>query len=247
MRFDSRQKAEPGHTEIETIDGRRLPVKLIVNPRARHVSVRIDPTRREAVATAPTKRHLEHAARFAAERAGWIAEELARLPRGVSLSPGSFVPLRGIEHELVFRQGRTAPRIEEDLLPRLVVAAPDAGLFQSRVVRFLKDQARIDLIDRVATHAVTLGVRPERIQVKELRSRWGSCSADGALSFSWRVIMAPPFVLDYLAAHEVAHLREMNHSRRFWALVRKCMPDYDAGRDWLHRHGSRLHAVGMAR
>lgn len=247
MRFDSNQKVEPGQTEIETIDGRRVPVKLIVNPRARHVSVRIDPTRREAIATAPSKRHLKHAAQFAAERAGWIAQELSRLPRGVSLAPGSFVPLRGVEHELVYKHGRKPAWIEQDLLPRLVVQAPDVALFEGRVLRYLKDQARTDLIDRVATHAVTLGVKPERLQVKELRSRWGSCSVDGVLSFSWRLVLAPPFVLDYLAAHEVAHLREMNHSRRFWALVKKCMPDYEAGRDWLHENGSKLHAVGMVR
>lgn len=247
MRSDSRQKVEPGQTEIETIDGRRVPVKLIVNPRARHISVRIDPTRRQAIATAPSKRHLKHAAQFASERAGWIAQELSRLPRGVSLAPGSFVPLRGVEHELVYKHGRKPAWIEQDLLPRLVVQAPDVALFEGRVLRYLKDQARQDLIDRVATHSITLGVKPERIQVKELRSRWGSCSVDGVLSFSWRVVMAPPFVLDYLAAHEVAHLREMNHSRRFWALVNKCLPNYEAGRDWLHEHGCKLHAVGMAR
>lgn len=247
MRFDSRQKVEPGQTEIETIDGRRVPVKFIVNPRARHVSVRIDPTRREAIATAPSKRHLKHAAQFATERAGWIAQELSRLPRGVSLAPGSFVPVRGIEHELVYKHGRKPAFVEADLLPRLIVPAPDVALFESRVLRYLKDQARTDLIDRVATHAIALGVRPERIQVKELRSRWGSCSVDGVLSFSWRLILAPPFVLDYLAAHETAHLREMNHSRRFWALVNKCMPDYETGRDWLHQNGSKLHAVGMTR
>ncbi|MBL8531585.1 MAG: M48 family metallopeptidase [Hyphomonadaceae bacterium] len=247
MRFDSRQKVDPTRTEIETIDGRRVPVTLIVNPRARHVSVRIDPARREAIATAPTPRHLKHAAQFAAERAGWIAHELARLPKGVSLTPGSVAPIRGVEHDLVFAHGRAKPRVEGGLLPRLIVEAPDPALFERRVLRFLKDQARADLIDRVAHHAVTLGVRPERIQVKELRSRWGSCSVDGVLSFSWRLILAPGFVLDYLAAHEVAHLREMNHSRRFWAHVRRCMPEFERGRDWLHEHGSELHAVGLAR
>lgn len=247
MRFDSRQKVESTQTEIETIDGRRMSVRLIVNPRARHVSVRIDPARREAVATAPTKRHLKHAAQFAAERAGWIAQELSRLPKGVTLSPGSFVTFRGIEHELMLERGRGPARVEQDLISRIVVPCPDPALFESRLLRFLKDQARVELIDRVATHAVTLGVKPDRIQVKELRSRWGSCSVDGVLSFSWRVILAPPFVLDYLAAHEVAHLREMNHSRRFWAQVRRCMPDFERGRDWLHENGCVLHAVGLAR
>jgi len=247
MRLDSRPKAETTQTEIETIDGKRVPVKLVVNPRARHVSVRIDPTRREAIATAPTKRHLKHAAQFAAERAGWIHAELARLPKGVTLQPGSFVTFQGVEHELVWERGRKPARIEADLIPRLVVPASDPALFEARLLRFFKDQAREQLIDRVAHHAVTLSVQPEKIQVKELRSRWGSCSVDGVLSFSWRLILAPPFVLDYLAAHETAHLREMNHSRRFWAHVKRCMPDYERGRDWLHEHGYALHAVGLAR
>ncbi|MGH6952005.1 MAG: M48 family metallopeptidase [Vitreimonas sp.] len=247
MRFDSPLKTDPARTEIETIDGRRVPVKLIVNPRARHVSVRIDPTRLEAIATAPSKRHLKHAVQFAAERAGWIAHELARLPQGVSLAPGSHIPLRGEMHLLVYEHGRALPRIEQGEPPRLIAPAPDVALFESRLVRFLKDEARADLIDRVATHAVTLGVRPVRLQVKELRSRWGSCSTDGVLAFSWRLILAPPYVLDYLAAHEVAHLREMNHSRRFWAHVRRCLPNYERGRDWLHEHGCALHAVGLAR
>jgi predicted metal-dependent hydrolase len=247
MRFDSRQKVGPVQTEIETIDGRRVPLKLIVNPRARHVSVRIDPTRREAIATAPSKRYLKHAEQFAAERAGWIAEELSRLPLGVQLAPGARVTLRGVEHELAYEHGRSGPRVEMGYPPRLVAPAPDAALFESRLLRFFKEEARRDLIDRVATHAVTLGVNPARLQVKELRSRWGSCSVDGVLSFSWRLILAPSFVLDYLAAHEVAHLKEMNHSRRFWAHVRRCLPDYDRGRQWLHEHGCALHAVGLAR
>jgi predicted metal-dependent hydrolase len=247
MRLDSRARTDSLHTEIETIDGRRVPIKLVVNPRARRVSVRIDPTRREAIATAPTKRHLKHAAQFAAERAGWIAHELSRLPKGVSLTPGSFITLRGVEHELCMARGRGSPRVEPDLIPRIIVPVVDPALFEARVLRFLKEEARADLVDRVAHHAVTLAVKPARLQVKELRSRWGSCSVDGVLSFSWRLILAPPFVLDYLAAHEVSHLREMNHSRRFWAHVRRCMPEFERGRDYLHRHGCALHAVGAGR
>jgi predicted metal-dependent hydrolase len=149
---------------------------------------------------------------------------------------------------LAYERGRAAPRIETSaLFPRIIVPAPDIALFESRLLRFFKDQARDDFVDRVAHHSVTLGVRPMRLQVKELRSRWGSCSVDGVLSFSWRLILAPPFVLDYLAAHEVAHLREMNHSRRFWSQVRRCMPDYENGRQWLHDNGCALHAIGLTR
>lgn len=246
MRADS-QIASALTAEVETIDGRRVPLKLIVNPRARRVSVRIDPTRRIAVATAPSDRQLKRAVAFAAERAGWIASELARLPEGVTLLPGAMAPLRGVMHELVFEPGRGPTRVEVGEHPRIIVQAPDIALFESRIVRFLKSEARADLEARVDLHAKALGVAPSRIQVKETRSRWGSCSPDGVLAFSWRVILAPPFVLDYLAAHEVAHLREMNHSRKFWAHVRRCMPEFEKGRDWLHEHGCALHAVGMAR
>jgi hypothetical protein len=246
MRFDSRAGG-PLQTEIETNDGRRVPVRLIVNPRARRVSVRIDPTRREAIATAPSQRQLKLAAAFASERATWIAHELERLPQGILLRPGAVAPFRGAAHELVYEHGRGAPRVEPGPTPRLIAPAPDPALFESRLLRFLKDQARQTLSESVARHAAALGVRPARLQVKELRSRWGSCSVDGVLSFSWRIICAPDFVLDYLAAHEVAHLREMNHSRRFWTQVARCLPDYERGRDWLHQHGFTLHAIGHAR
>ncbi|MEQ1616765.1 MAG: SprT family zinc-dependent metalloprotease [Terricaulis sp.] len=246
MRFDSR--VAPAQTEIETIDGRRVALKLVVNPRARRVSVRIDPTRREAIATAPSSRQLKLAVRFAAERAGWIAHELERLPQGVLLAPGALAPLRGVLHELVYEYGRTPARIGAGAPhPRLVAPAPDLALFESRLLRFFKEEARADLHAAVARHAAVLGVRAARLQVKELRSRWGSCSADGVLSFSWRIVLAPPHVLEYLAAHEVAHLKEMNHSRRFWVLVRQCMPDFERGREWLHQHGCALHAVARAR
>ena len=244
MRDDSHAEDQ---TEIETLDGRRVPIRLIVNPRARHISVRVCPTRREAIATAPTKRHLKRAVAFASERANWIASELARLPQGVSLLPGAQLPLRGAMHELAYEHGRAPARIEPGPTPRLVAPAPDVELFEPRLMRFLKNEARRDLEARVAVHAQLLNVRPSKIHVKDMRSRWGSCTVDGVLSFSWRVVMAPSYVLDYLAAHEVAHLVEMNHSRRFWALVKKCMPDYERGRRWLHEHGSTLHAVGMAR
>ncbi len=231
-------------TEVETIDGRRIAVRLVVNARARAISLRIDPTRRIAIATAPSERHLKTAARFASERAGWIARELARLPQTAALAPGALAPLRGRMHALAFEPGRAGVRVEEGEPPRIVVAAPDAGLYAARLMRFFRHEARLDLCQRVSEYTAALGVAAARVHVKEIRSRWGSCSSDGGLSFSWRVILAPPFVLDYLVAHEVAHLVEMNHSRRFWAQVKKALPDFERGRAWLHEHGAALHAVG---
>lgn len=239
---------EPHETEIETIDGQRVTVRFVVHPRARRISLRVCPVKRIAIATAPSPRMLKQAAQFANERAGWIARELARLPQHIALTPGAHIPLRGVNYELRFERGRGSPRIEPGVpLPRLVVPAPDLDLMEGRLMRYFKNEARSHLTERVREHAATLGVMPVALQVKELRSRWGSCSVGGVLAFSWRVILAPPFVLDYLAAHEVAHLREMNHSRRFWAHVKTCMPEFDRGRRWLRDHGASLHSIGMAR
>jgi predicted metal-dependent hydrolase len=221
-------------------------VRLIVNPRARRIAVRIDPTKREAVAVAPSPRQANKAAKFAAERAVWIAEQLSQLPAAAPFKPGGVLPIRGVDHRLKRVEGRAAAHVERGPPPRLVIGAPDTDIFAMRVKRFLMAEAKFELQRRVAQHAALLRVAPAGLTVKDTRSRWGSCTADGTLSFSWRVILAPPYVLDYLAAHEVAHLAEMNHSARFWALVRRCAPDYARGRAWLRRHGQTLHAYGAS-
>ncbi|MEL6288849.1 MAG: SprT family zinc-dependent metalloprotease [Pseudomonadota bacterium] len=114
-----------------------------------------------------------------------------------------------------------------------------------RLRDWLIAQARDDITNRVAIHAQRLGLQPRRITIRDQSSRWGSCSSTGALSFSWRLVLAPPTVLDYVAAHEVAHLREMNHSRRFWDLVRRTMPEMDGPKEWLRENGAQLHAYAL--
>ena len=126
---------------------------------------------------------------------------------------------------------------------QVLAVSGEAAHLRRRVVDYLKREARRDLEAAVALHAGALSVRPTLMRVRDQRSRWGSCSGDGHLSFSWRLIMAPPFVLNYLAAHEVAHLLEHNHSRRFWRLVEQICPDRHRARAWLRSEGSSLHAV----
>jgi predicted metal-dependent hydrolase len=223
--------------------GRTIEVRLVVDARARRISVRIDPTRREAIAISPSKRAAPKALAFAAERAHWIAQQLARLPTATLIKPDALVPFRGTDHLLVWEAGRGKAHILEGPPKQLRVPAPEPSLFAARVLRFFKAEAKEALSAAVDTHAATLRTAPSRLSVKDTRSRWGSCTADKALSFSWRVILAPPPVLDYLAAHEVAHLIEMNHSPRFWALVERCVPDYPRHRAWLKQNGAALHAV----
>ena len=229
---------------IELINGQLVPLRIIVNPRARRISLRLDTARREAVAVAPSARLMPKAAAFALDRAGWVAAHLAKLPRMIALVPGAIIPLRGAPHRLVMATGRAPAHIEPGSPASIIVAAPDAETFTSRVRRFLAAEAKRDLIASVEVHAKTLKVAWRSITVKDTTSRWGSCNADGALCFSWRVVLAPPHILDYLAAHETAHLRELNHSKRYWSHVARCLPDYDRAEAWLRKHGAALHAVG---
>jgi predicted metal-dependent hydrolase len=244
------RKPTPAIPEIWTLDageGGSVDVKLVVNPRARRVAVRIDPVRREAVAIAPSPRQTARAVAFANERAGWIAIQLAALPDAHPFTHGAIIPIRGLDTILERASGRAPPRLEARPVRRLIIGAPDAETFAARVRRYLVAEARADFVARVQAHAATLRVTPGKMTVKDTKSRWGSCSVDGALAFSWRLIFAPAYVLDYLAAHEVGHLKELNHSPRFWAQVRRCVPDHARGRAWLRRHGQSLHAYGATR
>lgn len=224
-------------------DGSSIPVRVNVDKRARRVSVRIDPQAREAVATAPSPRFALEALSFASERVEWIAERLGALPPPVRLKPGAYIPVRGVIHRLKSAgTGRTV-RVEKGrLTPNILVPGP-RDAFADRTRAFLRNAARADFSERVAIHAETLDVSPRSIAIKDMRSRWGSCSSEGRLNFSWRLICAPPFALDYVAAHEVAHLREMNHSKRFWKHVERCIPDWQDARTWLQERGSALYAI----
>lgn len=200
---------------------------------------------REAVATIPAARHALEAIAFATERVDWIAEKLGALPPPILFRPGVYIPLRGVIHRLKHADSGRSVRIERSGGPTPFLVAPGPReAFADRVRAFLRAAARIDFAERVSVHAAALKVQARSIAIKDMRSRWGSCSSDGRLNFSWRLICAPPFALDYVAAHEVAHLREMNHSPRFWALVERCYPDWREARGWLHERGGALHAIG---
>jgi predicted metal-dependent hydrolase len=174
-----------------------------------------------------------------------LLTKLARFPQAPSpLGPGSPVMFRGIPHEVEHTgslRGVTEAMAKEGRAVLSVSGLPEhAG---RRIAAFLKKEARKDLEAAVRVHAQGVRKAVKSITMKDTRSRWGSCSWEGNLSFSWRIVMAPPFVLDYLAAHEVAHLDQMNHGPEFWSLCRRLCPRTDEAKAWLKRHGSQLHAV----
>jgi predicted metal-dependent hydrolase len=243
----SKPKAKPvkkrdiSHAML-TIDGRMLEVKVRLNPRARRMIVKVNPATGEISVTAPSRRGLAHALDFARGETAWISGQLAKAPGPLALEPGARLPLRGVLHEIRAAARGPAPVWCADTV--IWVRGREAHVAR-RVLDFLKREARATFETRALQHAARLGVAPSRITVRDTASRWGSCSSTRSLSFSWRLILAPDFVLDYVVAHEIAHLKEMNHSPRFWAHVRALVPDLEAPQDWLKAHGRELQRYGV--
>jgi predicted metal-dependent hydrolase len=226
--------------ELLKIEGRAVEVSVKLNPRARRLIVKVHPASGEVCVVAPSRTGLEHALDFARGHSDWIARQLAHVPSRVALVPGARIPFRGEDHLIARSEQARAPAWidEKEAVIRVGGRAEHAP---RRVLDFLKRQARKTLEARSFELAAKLGVRPKRITVRDTASRWGSCSSTRSLSFSWRLILAPPFVLDYVVAHEVAHLSEMSHGARFWRLVRELADDVKRPQAWLRQHGAGLH------
>lgn len=238
------RRPDPDHLEVHH-DGALLRILLRRRTAARRITLRVSSATGEAVITLPPRMALSTAEKFVAGHAGWIAARLARVPERVAFEPGALIPVRGEPHRLVRRgeRGGTARFGEEGGETALSLACGEAH-FSRRVREILTREARADILEAVERYAVRLGQRPTRITLRDTRSRWGSCTARGELNFSWRLILAPPLVLDYLVAHEMAHLREMNHSPRFWAVAHDLCGHVDSAEAWLKRNGTELHRFG---
>ncbi|MEP3672624.1 MAG: SprT family zinc-dependent metalloprotease, partial [Hyphomicrobiales bacterium] len=140
-------------------------------------------------------------------------------------------------------RGRVQSVVDDDHMNTLLVPG-DSQHFERRLTDWLKKQAREDITKACIHHANNLGLHYRSITIRDQRTRWGSCSSGGRLNFSWRLILAPMEVLDYVAAHEVAHLEEMNHQPQFWRLVEKTCPNMQEHRNWLRNNGHELHQYG---
>lgn len=223
------------------LDGQAVRVLVRVNPRARNYRLSI-PHRGTPVLTVPRHGRWPEAQAFLDRHAGWLVARMRRAPRTVPFIDGATVPLRAVPHTIA-ATGKLRGTVLADAGRTLhVPGAPEH--MARRLTDWLKAEAQGDLAARVAAHAHTLGVKVVSLRLRSQSSRWGSCSASGRLSFNWRLILAPAFVLDYVAAHEVAHLVEMNHSPAFWDTVRRTLPDMERGRTWLKVHGRELMAYG---
>ena len=246
MQFFSRRPrkaAWPATVELD-VDGAPVSVAVRVNARARSYRLRLGDGGKPSL-TVPDYGKLEEAEAFLDKNRAWLAARLSRAPAARPFADEAMVPLRGIEH-MILATGRIRGTVIPDELDGMkVLYVPGAPEHLGRrLIDWLKKQAEADLHDCVGVHAANLGVHPTGMSLRDQSSRWGSCSSKGRLNFNWRLVLAPPFVLDYVAAHEVAHMREMNHSPAFWAEVARTLPDYEKGRAWLKAHGRELMVYG---
>ena len=244
-----RPKAGAGSTAQTSIEGLDTPVEVRRHPSARRMTLRVSRTKRAVIVTVPMQCDLGDAGQFLSRHIDWVRDRIGSLPEPVPFAEGALMPLRGVFHRLRFTAASATRLVEPvatDSGPELSVNGR-AGHAANHLRAWLFNEARRDLDERVMVHAHRLGLKAKRIAIRDQSTRWGSCSTTGVLSFSWRLILAPTLVLDYVAAHEVAHLAQMNHGPRFWALVRKTMPELDAAKSWLVTRGADLHRYGEAR
>lgn len=224
--------ADPDQIELAGDPPVRLRIRR--SARARRLSLTVSRLDGRVTLTLPPRTALRSALAFVSERRPWLDQVLGHVASVEPVGPGTWLPVEGTRLLLTPATLRS-PRIEEN---RLLVptARPTAG-----ALAWLRLLARQRLAQRVERHAAALGRKPGTLTLRDTRSRWGSCTARGDLMFNWRLILAPPPVLDYVAAHEVAHLVQMNHSPAFWAEVAALFPDHLEARRWLKTEGAALH------
>lgn len=216
-----------------------IAVMLRRSAQARRLNLRVSGLDGRVTLTMPRALSQTEALAFLQEKQDWLRKALGRVPGRRRVAAGQEILLRGEVKRITESPGLR--RITENGDSLLVPSDPDGARTAPRLAAYFKTAAQADLLAASETCARALG-RPFRIiTLRDTRSRWGSCTADGRLMFSWRLIMAPPAVLRYVAAHEVAHLRHMDHSPAFWACVAELMPDYAEHRDWLRGNGAQLH------
>jgi predicted metal-dependent hydrolase len=218
------------------------PLSIRVNPRARRLLLRVDAASRGVELVLPKGVAAEHGLKFLSAHRGWITARLAALPAPVPFAEGAIVPVLGVLHRICREPDPAAPPVA--IRDGEIRVRGEPAHLARRVKDYLVHLAREELTRRARLCAARIGRKPSRVGVRDTKSRWGSCSAKGALSFSWRLVLMPEAMIDHIVAHEVAHLVEMNHGPRFWCLVRLLTPDSATSHAWLKRHRGRLLSYG---
>lgn len=248
FRFAPKQEATDKRAYLVIAgDGEPYRIEIKRHGSARRYTIRVREATRDIVLTMPPRGKLSRARSFAERNVAWITMRLKRLPGPVPFADGQTIPLRGVPHRIVHRpQARGTVWTEQTPDGALLCVAGKTSHVARRIRDYLKQEARRDFQAASRHYAATLDVTIRSISIRDTASRWGSCSYNGALSFSWRIILAPPLVLDYLAAHEVAHRIELNHSKRYWKVVDSIFAERARAEKWLRTQGTSLHRYGAS-
>lgn len=219
-------------------------LKLSVSERAKRMALRLDPRTRTVQLVVPKRANMRTAYLFAEQNKDWIRSKLRDLPKQIPFRDGEILPILGRDRKIIVCYNpalkMTDIQLKKDEL-LVLTNKPDPSV---RIKRFLMDLAKEKLTEMALEKASLLRRRLEDVQVKDTRSRWGSCTEDGRLSFSWRLIFAPAKAFDYVVAHECAHLVHMDHSDNFWRVCEKASRDYEEGKDWMLKNGHSLMRFG---
>jgi len=227
--------------ELVKLPGGSAPVRWRRSKQARRVSLRIDPRGGAVIITLPQRAARASGMALLVDQADWVAARLQALPQRVNFVDGVSVFLNGEPHRIRHvALGRAGVQVEEGEIR----VSGGVEFMPRRVSDFLRAEAKRSLVPQAVAKAALIGARPARVSLKDTSSRWGSCTSSGNLAFSWRLVMAPVYVQDYVVAHEVAHLAHMNHSARFWSLVSDLTPHTKTAMAWLRSEGLQLLRVG---
>jgi predicted metal-dependent hydrolase len=220
---------------------REVPLELSRHPRARRITLRLNTTGDGVRMVLPRRTPVQEALLFAERNAGWILKHLEKVPPRVPFADGAVIPLLGEDHVIAHD---AAARCGVSRDARVIRVSGLAEHLPRRVEDFLKREARAEISARAREKAARVDRRVGRLSLRDTRSRWGSCNSAGDLNFSWRLILAPEHVLDYVVAHEVAHMVHLNHSVRFWKLAGTLSQNMPAAKAWIERNGAQLWRYG---
>jgi predicted metal-dependent hydrolase len=234
--------AKPLEPSRLVIGSEVLDVVFRRHAQARRLVLRLNTSGTGVVVTVPKGVSRSKALDFTERSLGWIEERVRSRGRLIRLEHGHVISLRGVNHEIRQVDSRRGV-VSLEAGTGLIHVPGDPAHISRRLLDFLKAEARADLTQASRRYAALMGVSFRRIAIRDQRSRWGSCSSAGELSYSWRLILTPDYVLDYVAAHEVAHLRHLDHSARFWRLVLTHCPNAARAKNWLRQHGQEVHRV----
>ena len=222
-------------------------VRVLRSTRARRMALRLDPKDRAFHLVVPKGISLKQAQRFAEEHDEWMREKLRSLPKAVRFKHGESIPIFGRNRRIELIYNRDVKKTEIELTTYELKIVTNLKNPNSRIVRFLKNLAQIEMEMLSRKKARRIREQLNLVRVRDTKSRWGSCSSDGNINYCWRLIFAPYEAMDYVVAHEVAHLRHMDHSANFWALCRRLSENYLEGSYWMGNHGHELMSYGADR